>query len=447
MLDLTMSVLSSTAGNLADGVAKGGINRSEMVSIWSNISTAQNVFALRKDTSGAFNVYTDLSAEAVANTDDLFMPFGSDSEMSQGDEIWLADSDKPINEIYVKITTPGSYTGTIQVYESVDGVSLIPVTNLVDSSNGFKNANGVYKISFDSNKENRKAIIPEFGKTARKYIVIKLATLTAATTSPKLSRIWLVGTETDNNSWTDYTAIINGSMTSSDFTAGSYSSLEFFPIIGNESRFAFRGPTIGTYDAVYRGIPNSYGVIVEYLAADNTWKALPNYSDESANFTAPGTALRTTPLYYYRKWSIPSDWTQMSLTHGTSTITAYWIRRRIVSVSIYGPVPIQLYRRRSLSFGEGLAYGVYHNSVKNYKCINYYIGIPSTTDTVVALTNTVTGSSRTFTIPADSFDSGLLPNGRIEFVSALNVSAGQALMISHVSGGTLADIEFHIESL
>ena len=445
MLDLRLPEISSTSGSMSDGVSIGNINRTQPVAAYNNLLLSTEIFALRRDT-GTSNIFTDLSSEAISEVDNSFLPWGDDATFSSGDEIWIADGEKNINEIYVQITTPGVWTGTgLSVLESIDGDTLVSVGNLVDTSNGMRNAAGVYKISFDINLANRKSIAPYFGATKRKYVVLRPNGLTSKTTSPKLRRIWTTSSE-GANEWTDYTSMVTADLTNSDF--GSIANNTIFPVIGSESRIGYSGLTIGVYDAIYRGIPNNYTVVREYLASDDTWKPLPDYVDPGNNFTTVSTTYSATPTYLYKKWSIPSDWAAKTLTLPPSTtpITAYWVRRRITAVSTYGPIPIYLYRRRSLSFGAGLATGIYFRNAVNFNYLTYSIGVPSTSATVVAFTNCITGASRSVTIPANSVDSGALSDGRLDFSSALNIGAGEMLLISHISGtGVLQDCEFHLD--
>lgn len=443
MLDLKIAEISASSGAQSDGIFRGNISQSTLLGAFNNLFVSTSVYAIRKDTSGSNYVYTDVSTLAVGDVDNGFLPWGTDAEFSAGDEIWLADVDKDINEIYVQITTPGVWTGTgLSVLESIDGDTLVSVGNLVDGSNGFRNAAGVYKISFNANADNRKSITPEFGLTKRKYLVIRPNGFVSKTTSPKFKRVWLVSTIVDD-SWTDYTSVTNAALTSSDFS--SISSQSIFPIVGSEARFAFSKPTIGAYDAIYRGVPNNYTTTVDYLASDNTWKAISDYVDYSNNFTNVSTTFSTTPTYYYKKWSMPSDWAAKELTLSGQTITAYWIRRRIATVSTYGPIPIYLYRRRALSLGDTLSNGIYFKDAATLSYVTYYIGTPSTSDTVIAFSNATSGQSKSVTIPGNSFDSASLTSGRLDFDSSLNVGAGEELLISHVKGlGTLQDVEIHL---
>lgn len=445
MLDIKIAEISSAAGELNDGVVRGSINRSILLGSYTNLLVATSVSAIRRDTTSGIVTYTDVSADATSNVDNQFLPWGTDTAFSGDDEIWVVNGDKNINEIYVQITTPGVWTGTgLQVLESVDGETLTPVQNLVDTSNGLRNAAGIYKISFSANTANRKTVSPQFEQTKKKYVVIRPNGLTAKTTSPKLKMMWLVDNE-NNNTWANALTETNKTLTDSDFS--TYLSTTIFPTIGNESRFAFSGLSIGVYDAVYRGISNNFTVAVEYLASDNTWKTLPDYVDASANFTNASTTYSSTPTYFYRKWSIPSDWAIKTLTHApeTAAITAYWIRRRITAVSTFGPLPIYLYRRRSLTFGSGFANGIYHKSAESYSYLTYDIGSPSTTNTVISFVNAITGQTRSVTIPANSTNSGSLTSGRLDFASTLSIGAGEMLLISYVSGtGTMRDCEFHL---
>lgn len=439
MLDINIAEIGENSGELNDGVVRGGMNRSQLIASYNNLLLSTNIHATRKDTGTTGTYYTDISADAVADVDDQFLPWGDNSSFGLNDELWISDDDKNVNKIYVHITTPGVWDGDgLEVMESTDGETLVSVQNLVDNTDGFRAAAGVYEISFLGNT-NRAAIAPEFGATKRQYLVIRPKNLTAKTTSPKIKHVWMV--DSTSNAWHDFTDITNESLTNSTFDTAT-----MFPLVGSESRFGFSGLTTGVYDAVYRGIPSVYTVSVEYLATDNTWKEFTDYVDESNNFTDVSTTHSSTPTYFYRRWSIPTDWGKKTLTLAPSTtpIEAYWCRRIIDAVSAYGPISIYEYRRRSLSFGTGLAYGMYHKASTNYTHVTFDIGQPSSTAVVIAFTNAITGQSRNITIPANTVSSGTLTGGRLDFPSTLNIGAGEMLIINYVSGGTLRDVELHL---
>lgn len=443
MLDLKIAEISSTAGASNNGVVRGSINQSLFVTAQTSSVFMTTMYVLRKD-SGVVDTYKDVSTDAIGTTVNGFLPWGTDTEFSAGDEIWIA-ANKDICEVYVQIDTPGVWVGDgVEVLESVDGETLVAAGGLVDGSNGLRAVAGTYLIKFNDN-DNRKAISPTFGGTKRKYIVIRPKNLTSKTTSPKLRRIW-AACHIGAQEYTDI-SIVNNAVTDSNFSP--FDNITILPAVGLQTYLGFDGLTMGIDRTTYRNLTNSSAItfVYEYYASDGTWKPFPDFVDPSNNFALGPAVLGSTGELFKLRWTVPSDWTRQTLTLNATVgaKNAYWYRDRMTAVSNYAGALTTLWRARSLSFGSGLSNGIYMKNAVNFTHLTYEIGIPSTTSVVVAFTNAITGSSRSVTIPANSTNSGSLTGGRLDFSSTLNIAAGEMLLISHVSGtGTLQDCEFHL---
>lgn len=439
MMYLHIAEISATAGLSGDGVVRGSIAQSQLLAARLGMLQATTIYALRRDVNGS-DSFVDVSAQAVGTTADGFLPWGADATFSATDELWIA-ADKDICAIYVEITTPGVWTGAgLSVLESTDGETLVPVGNLTDGSNGLRAAAGVYKISFDLNNANRKAVSPIFGGTKRKYIVLRPNGLTAKTTSPKLRRVWLICAD-DGITYIDIFPTLSASMASSDFSNVSASHSSQFSVVGDVVYFALPGLSMGLDDAIYRRTQNRTGVY-EYLASDGTWKTLQNVSDPGNQLkNGPATA-GTTSENYALRWTVPTDWTAQSLTLlPAAAQSAHWIRFRVTSVSPLGPGQTAFYRRRARSFGQGNANGIYHKNATSYDYITFDFGVAPTSDMVIAFANAITGQSRSVTIPSNTRSSTALASARLDFNSELDIGAGEQLLISHVSGGSAQDCE------
>lgn len=436
MLDLNIPEISATAGALSDGVVRGSVTQSQLLAAKVAALQAATIYALQRDADGG-EAFVDVSALAAGTVADALLPWGTNTSFSAADEFWLA-AEKDICSVYVDLTTPGAWTGTgLSVLESVDGETLTPVGNLVDGSNGMRNVAGVYKISFDLNLANRRAISPIFGGAKRKYVVLRPNGLTAKTVSPKLRRVWMA-CDGSQVSHINVLPTLSGVMTSNDFSAVPASQNIVLPVVGDTVYFGLPGLSLGLDDAVYRRTLNRSGVY-EYLATDNTWKALQGVSDPGNQLKNGPSPTAATPNLYSLRWTVPSDWGASPLILAPAEAqTAYWMRFRVTDVSPLGPVQISLYRRRSRSFGAGLATGIYHKTEVTYTYVTYDIGVPSTTAVAVSFTDAANGVTRSITIPANA------RSGYAEFTSGLTIGATHQLLISHVSGGSIQDCELRL---
>lgn len=435
---LMLPEISSVAGRSRDGVIVGRIAQSQLLAARAGVLQASTIYALRRDVNGA-DSFSDVSVQAIGTVADSFLPWGTDATFSAADELWLA-ADKNICAVYVEITTPGVWTGTgLSVLESTDGETLVNVGNLVDGSNGLRNAAGIYGITFDANGTNRKTMSPIFGGTKRKYVVLRPNGLTAKTTSPKLRRIWLVCPD-DGITYSDISGMISGGLTDATF---ANSGAETFHVVGDVIYYALPGISIGLDDAVFRAARNRSGVY-EYLASDDVWKT-HTVADGGNQLRSGPSTLGATGQNFALRWTPPSDWTVKSLTLAPAAAQeARWLRFRVTGASPLGPVPIPLYRRRARVFGSGNASGIYHKTAIVYSYATFEIGVPSATDLTLAICNAITGDSRSITIPADSASSALLANGRLDFAD-LTIGAGEHLLIYHVAGtGTARDARLQL---
>ncbi len=440
MLDMHIAEISPSAGNASDGVVRGSIAQSQLLAARVGVLAATTIYALRRDVNGT-DSFVDASTQAVGTVADGFLPWGTDASFSAQDELWLA-ANKDICAVYVDLTTPGVWTGTgLSALESTDGETLVAVGSLTDGSNGLRAAAGVYRIAFDLNQANRKAVSPVFGGTKRKYVVLRPNGLTAKTTSPKLRRVWLVCAE-DGVTYQDIFSDVSGSLTSNSFPG---SPAQIFPVVGDVLYYALPGLSLGIDDTVYRALPNVRSGVYEYLATDGTWKTLQDVSDPGNQLRNGPATLGTTSESYRLRWTVPADWTARSLTLSPAAAqSAYWLRFRVTTMGTLGPVAPPLYRRRARAFGAGNAAGIYHKAAASYGYITFDLGVPPDSDMLLSFANAITGQSRSVTIPSGTRSSSALAAGRLDFTSALAIGAGEQLLTSHVGGGSCQDAELRL---
>jgi len=444
-LDLRIAEISSTAGNDSDGVVRGSVAQSLMVTSLTNVQMSSIVYAYRKDTETGFSQFTDLSTNSVSDV--AFEPFGSTANLSANDAFILA-SDHEVKEIFVRITTPGVLTcDGIEILISTDGITFnTTLTNVIDGTNAFSNAAGVYRIELPGETGHVDSSPVPGEITSRRWHLVKFKNLTSVTTAPQINRVWLIHKD-ENITYSDNTDSVNASMTDNVFVEQTV-----FPTIGSTHYYAFPFLAYGMETAVFRKFPVTLTRSTEYLASDGTWKTLPDYVDPSNGLTNGPATLGTTAINYSRRWTIPSDWAEKTLQFPmsdstTKTVTGYFIRQPITAISEYGPIARALWRARGRAFGVNNANGIYHRVATTYRAATFDVNIPSTSDTNIQLVNINTGKGTTFTIPANTSSSGAVTGQRIDLSPTLELRAGDSLLIAHASGlGNLGDVELRLQN-
>lgn len=422
--------ISPTAGIADDGVIFGTIPQTVITSVQSSVANAAVLYALALNANPNF-AFTDISTAMGDDTVDDASPFGTAGTFTTDDAFYIACNDD-VAEIYVRVSTPGVWTGTgLAIFDSTDGVQASrQMTGVVDASNGFRAAAGIYRISWTAPASARVAFSPMPGHIAsRKWLVIKPVGFTAVTTAPKLTRVWLRHPETEVTH-SDFTAIGNGAMTDSAFGA-----LEFLNVFvaDNASLYAcFSGPTLGLDVAIYRRTAGGITYAWEYLATDTTWKPLTGISDPSDGYQNGPVAFSTTPTLAAIRWPIPTDWASTAHTlPPQAAVTGFWIRRRVVTVTAPGPYPTVLLRARSKTVSPSTATGVLHRADRNYQRVMVLrCGVPPVAVPLIGqIVNVNTGLSASFTVPVGT-------DGPVEIATsnALQMQAGQQALIMGVSG-------------
>lgn len=442
MLFLPVPEISNNIGKNNDGVAIGNINESLLTSAYTDIRLAAIIYAYRKDVSGTNFIFTDISTLLTSGTGvDIF---GDITAMGAGDEALLA-CDDDIKEIYVEVLTSGVYVSSgLQFNYSDNGINTnMEYTGIVDTSNGFRNAPGIYKISGFTN--NLVSFTPVHGSiTSREWISFKPKNLGVITTVPRLGRIWIVHHD-EHITYRDITNTTNANITDNVFTGIP----ALFYTEGASVLYIMSNIPFGFEHYVFRAISPMRTTVWEYLASDDTWKTIIGFNDPSNSFQNGPAVLGTTSTKYSVRMTTPSDMVTKTLTLPTSTnpaniVTGMIIRMRITAITTYGNTNPPLYRTRVKQPGVNNAYGIYHSLSKTYKNISFEIGVPSTQITSFQLMNMRNGSATTVTVPANTSHSGELTNENIDLIPDLTIPAGHGLGLIHTSGGKLQDIKLYL---
>lgn len=442
MIDLRIPEISATAGALNDGIVLGKVNQSLLTNVISNIVTAGIIYAYRRDSSASGYNFIDVSADAVSEIDNSFAPFGETTTFSANDALYIS-CDRSIKDIYAQITTPGVYTGSIEIYDSTDGKTANRQLTIADGTNNFKNTAGIYKIAIEHPATESVSFSPIPGEVPeRNWLMIKLKNFTSPTTSPKLRRMWLTHHDHDIE-YTDVTSVVNGAWSNNSFATANDT---YFYTDTTTTYYAFPFLAYGMDINMYRRVPDVVDRVKEYLAADGTWKQLQNVSDGTNDYENGPAILGTTGQEYAIRWSIPSDWDlkTLSFAMGDSTtkiVTGYFMRHRATTAKSYGPVNSLLLRGRGRVFGADNSDGFMKflsARALGRVCVSQ-IGVPSSTAVTIQLTNINTGLGASFTVPANSIGPVFL-----DLSPQLAVNVDDEILLAHVSGGSLTDVALHI---
>lgn len=446
MLDLKIPEISSTAGVLNDGIVLGKVNQTSLNAFFSNVILSDDLFVIRRDTSGTTNSFYDVSTAAIADIADNFEPFGTTATFSTNDVLYVA-SERNIKELYFRISTSGVWAGTgFEVWDSINGETANrQLTNVMDNTNGFRASTGIYKLSWDMPAVDRVAFSPVPGEIAkRKWIMIKLVGLTSVTTAPKLQRMWAVPYQADIR-YADLGVMTNEPLTNAIFT--DYAPLSMFLNEMSESFFTLPFLGYGLDIAMYRKrAANIVTSEFNYLASDNTWKLIPDFVDTSSGFESGPLTYGDPVQMKTMRWTIPTDWVSKTLNvtmvdNTIRSVSGYFIRHKALAVVTLGPTPLPLARIKCRSFGPDNSDGfIKHTEAKTYKRVSVaIIGIPPTTDIVAQIINSNTGQGASFTIPANT-------TGNVHATLSTNLSFAidEEAILAYISGGNCRDLSIHL---
>lgn len=117
------------------------------------------------------------------------------------------------------------------------------------------------------------------------------------------------------------------------------------------------------------------------------------------------------------------------------------MRHRLTALASLALLAPSLTRSRVRAFGAANATGLRSHTARTIAGVTIgEIGVPSTQAVVAQLVNINTGRGTSFTIPANS-----LGPVHVDLNPTLALAAGESLLIGHVSGGTVRDLELHVQ--
>jgi hypothetical protein len=424
---LNFPVISPTAGPAQDGLLLGRINASDLIASFnvSRVTPVAQVYREDLTTTGSTLVDFTTAATSAAAAD--FPPFGTSGSMSDGDSFYYRSQNYvEIKKLMVSIATPGVGTWTIDCQQwNATTEAWESVTGLVDGSNGFKAAIGVYSI-ICTGGAGGSLRLRHTDTTKYKWHRVKLVNPSGVTTAPVLDRIW-IASETDV--YVDVTTAYN---------TGVFTGLatELIPLVGSHNLRVHPGPPIGADVIVSQVRSSNFTIANEYLASDDVWKVIPDYTDPSNDFTVLGT--------HRIRWSRPADWTQKTLTINSVAYTGYMERHRIDVVTVQGPTPPPWLQYDSRALGAANAKGLVLGA-GSYSYATFTAGANNATvATVVALINADSGATSTLSIPVGVDDGSDETDGKQDLNTALSFTAGQSMLVMCLSGGPIVDVSLRL---
>lgn len=426
MFNQQIPLLSATAGQGNDGVVIGSVNQTNPTAVLMGESLVTISQVLRKNIVASGATWADLTTVATDAAAGDFQPFGIASDMSLGDSFYVRTlNNEDTHNFYVQISTAGAGTWTLGIQEwNATTEAWEAVIGLNDTSTGFKAGVGTYKISYTSGAEG----LIRLDDISPKYIWHKftLSSFTSATTAPVLSRIW---SAKDTLVYKNVTV----AHTSTDFSS---LPADILPRIGDCLLTVHPGPSYGEDSVITRSSSTNYTSQWFYLATDNTYKPLQGVSDETNGYQiAPSATERKV------RWTLPSDWTQKSITDNASVVhTGYIACLRITAITTEGPVAPPQVNCKSRSFGDVNTTGIQVYDATTLKAVSIpRIGISSATAVVAQLLNMSTGKGVSFTIPANATSLNVDTDDLV-------LAVGNRWGLSHQSGGSLQDISLTVHT-
>lgn len=451
-MSITLNVPISISG---DRELVGGANESLLKHYFSKVLQPASINLVALDASVGSGNYTVLSAEgsSIGNVADTPV-FGTNTTMSSNDELYIADT-KILKELWVHIITAGVFTADgIDLFDSTNGVTFNrQLTGVVDHTDAFRNV-GWKDITWTqpATAGVALALVPTSPdpvlNTARPWYKIKLRNFTTVTTAPVLARITPIFIDAEQK-YADLSGLAGFSITS--YAGSPLIGLTFFPVVGDEVIITFANPARGYSVYAFRKnlTPADVVIVYEYLASDNTWKALTSLADESDNYRNGPAVLIEPPTHFDLSFATPTDWVEkaidLPLTDGTTlTATGYHIRRRFAAVPNKSEIQGAVVSIRAKQYGSANTSGIAVTArTVDRVAVELNGAISGAADAgVFQVVNLSTGAASQFTVPAAATQGDII-NASITTLSFL---AGEMLGLERVSGGrTYSDLTVHIQ--
>jgi len=383
---------------------------------------------------GTIATYIDVSSIVPDAT--VVQPFGSVATMDVGDALFLhpflATAVTAYSRIYVDVSTAGVGTWAISIKRynaTTDFWETQTITT--DNTNAFRTA-GVNYIEFTSTVHGATRL-QQSDSVKNYWTKIELVSLTSVTTAPAIDAIWTKTSGTGINIFGTVTAGLLTIFSSNVFVSGS----SYFLATSDTAPVGWNVVSKNADD-----FPVTYKW--QYYNSSSVWTDLTTVRDETGGFD---TAVTNAEI----RWAIPTDWTSMTLTLTSddtgTTVTRTGYLHRMIPVSPSTSV-VQVVGEAVINFvklGSANSSGIPLNAgTIDYLTYEIY-GTTSTSDVVLGLTNSTTGTMSTATIAANRSSSFDDTNHKLD-ITNLALADNDELMVFHLSGGNLSDIELRLHT-
>lgn len=389
-----MPFITTQAGRISatenNGVLRSSIPLVDPVKAVTVALSVASTRVLHGNDDGTGIKYTDISTavnDFATNDVPLF-----DTTNPNNDRlcIALAVADD-IEQVAILLGQAGVYTGQLQVatqYKRESDKTWI--------TSAYVNANftttGMKDIAVDikySDIAFTDDLIDPAGAVAQKCLYVLFRGITAVTTAPLASRLWLHRKHTAVKAYTDFTALVQGTYTGT-------ATLQLLPHQGDVSLVGFAKPFAKMHAVITRARASAWQSELVYLKADGTVTVLPNANILSTPSALSGDELWTRPAGTYVDVFIPPDDWGATTVDG---VAGYYFGWRYTAdatspeLVLQAKIQAQIFNTSALgmSTGETATYTKFEANVNETS--------PSATTLLIA--NDITGVSVTVTIPAN----------------------------------------------
>ena len=378
--------------------------------------------------------YTDVTDVTEATL--VVEPFGTVATMDVGDGLflhpYLSTVATTYSRIYVNVSTPGVGTYSIQVKRYNATTDTWDIQTITEDTTSAFTVAGTGYIDFVSNTHGATRLQQQ--DTQKEYWTqVSISSLTSVTTAPAIDALWLQTSGSGATIFGSSTALTYTIRPDNVFVTGN----SYFLAISSTAPVGWN-----VTSKVADDIPVTWKW--QYYNSSNVWTDLPTVRDETSGLSTAVTDAEV-------RWAIPADWTSttwsmVSDTTGTTVTRTGYIHRIIpvddtTTVDLAGGATVIYYVQLGSAYSSGIPI-----NAGTIDYLTYDIrGTTSSTDVVLGLANSTAGTMSVATIAADRTSSFYDTNHKLD-VTDLAFADDAELMVFHLAGGDLSDIELRLHT-
>ena len=383
---------------------------------------------------GTIATYTNVSTVTDGT---VVEPFGTIETMDAGDSLflhsYLTNAATAFTRIYVDVSTPGVSTYSISVKRYNDTAETWDTLTISTDTTSNFTVGGVGYIEFTNGVYGATRL--QQSDTVKNYWTkIELDSLTSVTTAPAIDALWI---KTSGNGTNLFGTTVAGSLTiytTDVFVSGS----SYYLAVSDTAPVGWNIISKAADD-----IPITYHW--EYYNSSGVWTDLTTVRDETGGFDSAVTDAEI-------RWAIPTDWTSMSLTLTSDTTGTVLTRTGY----LHRMLPVDSGTTVVQTVGDAVVYLVklgsaYSSGIPiNAGTIDYLTydirGTTSTTNVVLGLANSTAGTMSVATVTTNRASSFEDTNHKLD-ITDLAFADDAELMVFHLAGGDLSDIELRLHTV